>query len=145
MRFYLCSQDLKKAKGSPQKSSKKRHSEMKLFIVAFPPGDSGKVIAWRISLRRRDGRCLVLLLVFGEGQCNEGRRMQPAATFPETSRELGSQSIRALRGASRKKRFQEDLKESKDENQRRGEEHLLSTANRTEWDAKKESLKKPLH
>lgn len=71
--------------------------------------------------------------------------MQPAATFPETSRELGSQSIRALRGASRKKRFQEDLKESKDENQRRGEEHLLSTANRTEWDAKKESLKKPLH
>lgn len=40
--------------------------------------------------------------------------MQPAAAFPEASSELGSHNFHPFKDASRKKNFQEDLKESKD-------------------------------
>lgn len=53
--------------------------------------------------------------------------MQPAAAFPEASSELGSHNFHPFKDASRKKNFQEDLKESKDQDQWRGGECPLST------------------
>lgn len=40
--------------------------------------------------------------------------MQPATAFPEASNELDSQNFHPFKDASRKKNFQENMKESKD-------------------------------
>ena len=53
--------------------------------------------------------------------------MQPATAFPEASSELDSQNFHPFKDASRKKNFQENMKESKDQDQQREGKNPLST------------------